>query len=64
MITLLLCAELLLIIVWGLNNVEYTAKDLKIINLRHDLMVALNDKLPRKERQAVDDELFLLLERF
>ncbi len=43
---------------------EYTAKDLKLINLGDDLVVGLNDKLPRKGRQAVDDELFLLLESF
>ena len=43
---------------------EYTAKDIKLINLRHNLVAALNDKLSRKQRQTVANELELILERF
>jgi len=63
MITLLLCAGLLLKIVWA-DNMEFTPKETKLINLRHNLVSALNTKLSRKQRQTVANELELLLEKF
>lgn len=47
-----------------MNSYDYSPKEVKLINLRHNLVSALGGKLSRKQRQAVDDELFLLLEKF
>ncbi len=46
------------------NRYEFSAKETKLITLRHDLVAALNGKLSREQRQKVDVELELILERF
>ncbi len=64
---MLLWSELSLKIAWGsniMNSYDYSPREVKLINLRHNLVSALGGKLSRKQRQAVDDELFLLLEKF
>ena len=59
--------EVLLITVWVMtmkNRYEFSAKETKLITLRHDLVAALSDKLSREQRQTVANELELILERF
>ncbi len=47
-----------------MNSYEFTPRETKLINLRHNLVSALGNKLSREQRQTVANELELLLEKF